>query len=90
MRLLVLKVTTKPVRLYLQDCLQEPWASQVAPVVKKPSANAGDESDSGSIPELRRSPGVGNGNPLQHSCLKNPMDRKAWWTTVRGVTKSRT
>ena len=42
MHLLVLKVTTEPARLYLQECLQEPWAFQVAPVVKKPSANAGD------------------------------------------------
>ena len=44
-------------------------------VVKNPSVNA---ADVGSIPELGRSPGVGNGNPLQHSCLGNPMDRGAW------------
>ena len=36
------------------------------------------------------SPGVGNGNPLQHSCLENPMDRGAWWATVHGVAKSQT
>ena len=42
----------------------------------------------GSIPELGRSPGGGNGNPLQCSCLVNPMDRGAWWATVPGVTKS--
>ena len=42
----------------------------------------------GLIPELGRSPGEGNGNPLQYSCLENPRDRKAWWATVDGVTKS--
>ncbi|CAI9178518.1 unnamed protein product [Rangifer tarandus platyrhynchus] len=42
------------------------------------------------IPGLERSPGEGNGEPLQDSCLGNPMDRGAWWTTVHGVTKSRT
>ena len=47
-------------------------------------ANAGDL---GLIPELGRSPGEGNGNPLQYSCLGNPMDRGAWWATVDGVTK---
>ena len=47
-------------------------------VVKKPPDNAGDP---GSIPELGRSPGEGNGNSLQDSCLGNPMDRGAWWTT---------
>ena len=51
------------------------------------ACNAGDP---GSIPGLGRSPGEGNGNPLQYSCLENPMDREAWWTTVQGVTKSRT
>ena len=49
--------------------------------------NAGDL---GSIPESGRSPGEGNGNPLQYSCPENPMDRGAWWTTVHGITKSRT
>ena len=42
------------------------------------------------LPGLGRSPGRGNGNPLQHSCLENPIDRGAWWATVHGVTKSRT
>ena len=55
------------------------------PVVKIPPANTGD---SGSIPGLGRSPEIGNGNPLQYSCLGNPMDREAWWATVHGVTKS--
>ena len=59
-------------------------------VVKNLSANAGDARDVGSIPGLRRSPGVGNGSPLQYSCLENPMDRGAGKATVHGVTKSRT
>ena len=46
--------------------------------------------DLGSIPGLGRSPGAGNGNPLQYSCLENPTDRGAWWATVHGVAKSRT
>ena len=54
------------------------------PVVKNPPANAGDV---GLTPGLGRSPGVGNGNPLQYSCLGNPMDRGAWWAIVHGVTK---
>ena len=55
-------------------------------VVKNPPANAGD---AGSIPGSGRSPGVGNGNPLQYSCLGNPMDRGAWWAIVHRITKSR-
>ena len=50
-----------------------------------PPTNAGDP---GSIPCLGRSPGGGHGNPLQYSCLENPMDRGAWWATVNGVSKS--
>ena len=46
--------------------------------------------DADSIPGSGRSPGEGNGNPLQYSCLGNPMDRGAWWTTAHGVAKSRT
>ena len=46
--------------------------------------------DLGSIPGLGRSPGEGNGNPLQYSCLENPRDQGAWWATVHGVAKSRT
>ena len=52
---------------------------------KESACNAGD---TGSIPESGRSPGGGNGNPLQYSCLGNPMDRGAWWASVRGVAKS--
>ena len=53
-------------------------------LVKNLSANAGDM---GSIPGWGRSPGGGNGNPLQYFCLEKPMDRGAWWATVHGVTK---
>ena len=56
--------------------------------VKSLPANAGDIGDTGLIPELGRSPGGGNGNPLQYSWLENPMDRGAWQATVHGVTKS--
>ena len=66
------------------------WASQVALVVKNPTDNAGDIRDMGSTPGLGRSPGGGHGNPLQYSCLKNPMDRGAWQSTVHRVAKSRT
>ena len=64
-------------------------ASQVAPVVKNPPACTGDVRDAGSIPGLGRPPGGGHGNTLQYSCLKNPMDRGAWRTTVHGVGKTR-
>ena len=57
-------------------------------MVKNLPASAGDTRDIGSIPGLGRYPGGGNGNPLQYSCLENPMDRGAWWATVCGVTKS--
>ena len=56
-------------------------------MVKNPSANAGD---TGSIPGSGRYLGEGNGNPLQYSCLGNPMDREAWWATVHEVTKCQT
>ena len=59
----------------------------LAQTVKKSACNVGDL---GSIPGLERSPGEGNGYPLQYSCLENPMDRGAWWATVHGVTKSQT
>ena len=52
---------------------------------KASACNAGDP---GSIPRLGRSPGEGNGNPLQYSCLENSMDGGAWWATVHGVAKS--
>ena len=60
----------------------------MAQLVKNPPANAEETRDKGSIPELGRSPGEGNGNTLQYSCLENPMDRGAWQATVQEVKKS--
>ena len=59
-------------------------------VVKNTPSDVGDVRDAGSIPGSRRCPGEGNGNPLQHSCLDNPMDRGAWQATVHGVARSDT
>ena len=64
-------------------CLQCTWGSEV-------KASACNVGDLGSIPGSRRSPGEGNGNPLQYSCLENPMDGGTWWATVHGVAKSQT
>ena len=63
------------------------WASQVALVVKNPLANAGNIRERGLIPGVGRSLGGGHSNPLQYSCLENPMDRGAWQATVYGVTR---
>ena len=57
-------------------------------MVKNLPANSGDLRDIGLIPGSRRSPGEGNGSPLQYSCLENPMDRGAWWATDHGVAES--
>ena len=57
-------------------------------VAKNPPLSSGDLKYLGSIPELGRSPGGGHGNPLQYSCLENPMDRKAWPAQVHRVSKS--
>ena len=79
------------------SCLQTPsliWksmvavVSQVAQVVKSPPANAGDARGVGSIPGSGRSPGEGNGNPLQCSCLGSPADRGAWWATAQSHKES--
>ena len=67
------------------SCYSSNWASQV---VKNPPANAGDVTDAGSIPGLARSPGGGHCNPLQYSCLENPMDRGAWRATIHRVAQS--
>ena len=64
--------------------------SQVALVVKNPPASAGDIRDAGSIPGSGRSRGGGHGNPLQCSCLENPLHRGAWWVTVHTIAKSQT
>ena len=63
-------------------------ASHVALVVRNAPTNAGDIRGEGSIPGLGRSPGEGNDNPLQYSCLENSMDRGAWRVVVLGVAKS--
>ena len=63
-------------------CIYE--ASQAVLVVKNPPAKTGD---AGSIPGMGRSLGEGNGNPLQYSCLENPMDRGGWWVIVRKIAE---
>ena len=65
-------------------------ASQLSLMVKNPPANAGDIRDVRSSPGLGRSPGGGHGNPLQYSCLENPLDRGDWWARVHSITKSPT
>ena len=62
-------------------------ASQVALVVKNPPTNAGDIRGVGLLPGLGRSPGGGHDNPLQYSCLENPMDRGAWRAIVHGLQR---
>ena len=69
--------------LYYHMSMDFPGGSEV-------TASACNVGDLDLIPGLGRSPGEGNGNPLQHSCLENPMDGEAWWATVHRVTKSRT
>ena len=67
-----------------------PWVFQMAPVVKNLPASAGDMRDMGSIPGLGRSLGEGHSNPLQYSCLENPMDREAWRAAIHEDTKRQT
>ena len=62
----------------------------MALMIKNMAANAGDIRDTGLIPGLGISPRRGHGNPLQYSCLENPMDRGAWRATVHGVSKNET
>ena len=57
---------------------------------KESACKAEDTGDAGSIPGWGRSPGAGNGNPFQYSCMKNPMDREAWQVTVNGLAQSQT
>ena len=64
-----------------------PWGSQVVLVVKNPPANAEDIRNLGSITGSERSPGEGNGNPLEYSCIGNPMGRVAWQVTIHRVAK---
>ena len=65
-------------------------ASQIVLVVKNLLAKAGNLRDTSLSPEWRRAPGGGNGDPLQYSCLENPMNRGAWRATVHSITKSQT
>ena len=76
--------------LYMEDATgftSEGWCFIGGSVVKNPPVNAGDTR---SIPELERSPGEGNCNPLQYSCLGNSVNRGAWWATIHEVAKSQT
>ena len=75
--------------LFLFGCTRK-MASQVVLVVKNTPANAGDVGNLTSIPRSGRYPGVGHGNPLQYSCLENPMNRGVWWAMVHRVAKSQT
>ena len=78
---------SRPVRYTWVHVLQL-WASQVVLVVKNPPVNAGDGGNAGSIPGSGTSPRRGHGNPLQYSCLENPMDRGPWRATVHEVAES--
>ena len=76
--------------LFYGSITSDAWAFQVALVVKNLPTNAGDVREAGSVPGLGRCPGGRHGNPLQYSCLENPMDRGAWRATVPEVAKSQT
>ena len=67
-------------------CYNHSWASNCSSVGKESACSA---EDPGLMPGSGRSPGEGNGNPLQYSCLENPTDREAWWAAIHGVAKSR-
>ena len=67
--------------------MQDPiWNKHLERFGSEVRASTGNAGDLGSIPGLGRSPGEGNGNPLQYSCLENPMEGRAWWATGHGVT----
>ena len=74
---------TLPTKIHIVKAMGFPASS----TGKESASNTGDSS---SVPGSGRSPGGGHGNPLQYSCLENPMDRGAWWATVHGVAQSRT
>ena len=78
------------VQHYIFTSVYPHQTSQVTLVVKNLPANAGDIRDADLITGWRRSPGGGHGNPLEYSCLENPMDKGAWWATVHRVSKSQT
>ena len=71
----------------MKDWITQDMGFPAGSVAKDLPANAGDV---GSIPESGKSPGEGNGNPLQYPCLESPTERGAWWATVHGVTKRQT
>ena len=79
---------TQPASIHSQ--LPSIQNGQVALAVKNPPANAGESRDADSTQESGRPPGGGNGNPVQYSCLENPMCRGAWRAIVHGAAKSRT
>ena len=83
---MLVSVYSKVIKLYIYMYLGFPGGS----MAKNLCADAGDTGDVGSIPGSGRSPGVGNGTPLQNSCLENSTDRGAWWATVHGVAKYQT
>ena len=83
MRILITPITLSGCKNKMRH-VQREGASLLVQMIKNLPANV---RDLGSIPGSRRSPGGGNGNPLQYSCLENPMDRGAWWATVHGVAK---
>ena len=85
MKFSVLSKTEHKVREFpFKSCPHRRWGFPHSSVGKESACNA---VEPGSIPGSRRAPGRGNGNPLQHSCLENPMDRRAWQTTVHGVER---
>ena len=73
---------------FAENMQGDDWASHMLLVGKNPLASVGEARDAGLIPGPGRSPGGGNGNPLQYSCLKNPVDRGAWGATVHRIAKS--
>ena len=81
------KIISRYTRIRVVTVFTSGWGFPGGSEVKASAYNAGDPY---SIPGLGRSPGEGNGNPLQYSCRENPMDRGAWQATVHGVAKSRT
>ena len=85
-----LKEISAHLRLLQLGKLRHGRVSQVVLVIENLPANAGDVGDTVLIPGLERSLGGGNGNLLQYSCLRNPMDRGTWWATVHRVAKSQT
>ena len=75
---------------WICSCLWSRWGFFSGSAGEESACNTRDIGDADLIPGLGRSPGGGYGNPLQYSCLENPMDRRAWWATVHRASKSRT